>query len=91
MDYPGDSSEVEALDSNMHLLHVASLEMNAIKDKQNAYERDEWWEVLQVDSGSLHSQLDTGAYASVVNRMQLKQVAPNAQIKKKNQEDIGVV
>ena len=81
MDYPEDSSEEESPDSNMHLLHVANLKMNGIKDKQNAYESDEWWEVRQVGNGTLHCQLDTDAYASVINTMQLKQVAPNAQIK----------
>ena len=81
MDYPEDSSEEESPDSNMHPLHVASLKMNAIKDKRNACKNDEWWEVLQVGNGTLHCQLDTGAYASVINTMQLKQVAPNVQIK----------
>ena len=32
-------------------------------------------------NNTLHCQLDTGAYASVINTTQLKQVAPNAQIK----------
>ena len=47
MDYPEDSSEEEGRDSNMHLLHVASLKMNGIKEKQNTCESDVWWEVLQ--------------------------------------------
>jgi len=78
MDYPEDSIEEE---SHMHLLHVASLKMNDIKDKQNACGSDEWWKVLQVDNDTLHCQLDTGAYARVINTMQLKQLAPNAMIK----------
>ncbi|KAK2562371.1 Enzymatic polyprotein [Acropora cervicornis] len=56
----------------MHLLQVASLKINDIKDKENACGRDEC---------TLHCQLATGAYVSVINTMQLKQVAPNAQIK----------
>ena len=78
MDYPEDSIEEE---SHMHLLHVASLKMNDIKDKQNACGSDEWWKVLQVDNDTLHCQLDTGAYARVINTMQLKQLPPNAMIK----------
>jgi len=65
----------------MHLLQVASLKINDIKDKENACGRDEWQEVLQVGNSTLHCQLATGAYVSVINTMQLKQVAPNAQIK----------
>ena len=42
MDDPWDSSDEEGPDSNMHLLQVASLKINDIKDKQNACERDEW-------------------------------------------------
>ena len=34
-----------------------------------------------MDNSTLHCQLDTGAYASVINTTQLKQVAPSAQIK----------
>ena len=44
-------------------------------------ENSEWWEVLQIGNGTIHCQLDTDAYASVINTMQLKQVAPNANIK----------
>ena len=82
MDYLEDSSEEEeSPDGNMRLLHVATLKMNGIKDRQNSCESSEWWEVLQIGNGTLHCQLDTGAYASVINTMQLKQVAPNAKIK----------
>ena len=55
--------------------------MNGIRDKQETCESDEWWEVVEVGNNTLHCQLDTGAYASVINTTQLKQVAPNAQIK----------
>ena len=81
MDYPEDSSEEESPDRQMHLLHIASLKMNDIKDKQNACGSDEWWKVLQVGNDTLHCQLDTGAYARVINTMQLKQLAPNTIIK----------
>ena len=37
--------------------------------------------MLQIGNGTLHCQLDTGAYASVIKTMQLRQVAPNAKIK----------
>ena len=82
MDYLKDSSEEEeSPDGNMRLLHVASLKMNSIKDRQNSCKSSEWWEVPQIGNGTLHWQLDTDAYASVINTMQLKQVAPNAKIK----------
>ena len=82
MVYPEDfSSEEEDLDSEIQLLHVASLEMYGISNKQKTCENDEWWEVVQVGNSTLHCQLDTGAYASVINTTQLKQVAPSAQIK----------
>ena len=42
LDDPWDSSDEEGPDSNMHLLQVASLKINDMKDKQNACERDEW-------------------------------------------------
>lgn len=67
----------------MHLLQVASMKIND-KDKQNACDRNEWYEVLQVGNSTLHCQVDTGAYASVINTKQFKQVAPNAQIKQTN-------
>ena len=83
MVYPREdfSSDEEGPDSDVQLLHVASLEMNGIRDKQETCESDEWWEVVEVGNNTLHCQLDTGAYASVINTTQLKQVAPNAQIK----------
>ena len=83
VDYPGEdfSSDEEGPNSEVQLLHVASLEMNGIRDKQKTCENDEWWEVVEVGNSTLHCQLDTGAYASVINRTQLKQVAPSAQIK----------
>ena len=83
MDYSGEdsSSDEEGPDSDVQLLHVASLEMNGISDKQKTSENDEWWEVVEVGNSSLYCQLDTGAYASVINSTQLKQVAPSAQIK----------
>ena len=65
----------------MSPLYAASLKMNDVKDKQNASKTDEWRKVRQVGKGTLLCQLDTGAYASVINTMQLKQVAPNYKIK----------
>ena len=83
VDYPGEdfSSDEEGPNSVVQLLHVASLEMNGIRDKQKTCENDKWWEVVEVGNSTLHCQLDTGAYASVINSTQLKQVAPSAQIK----------
>ena len=83
MDYSGEDSfsDEEGPDSNVQLLHVASLEMNGVSDKQKPSENDEWWEVVEVGNSSLYCQLDTCAYASVINNTQLKQVAPSAQIK----------
>ena len=83
MVYPQEdfSSDEEGPDSDVQLLHVASLEMNGIRDKQGICESDEWWEVVEVGNNTMHCQLDTGAYVSVINTTQLKQVAPNAQIK----------
>ena len=80
MDNPGEdySSDEEGPDSDLQLLHVASLEMNGISDKRNASKNDEWWEIVQVGNSAL---LDTGAYASVINTTQLKQVAPNTPLK----------
>ena len=75
------SSDEEGPNSEVHQLHVASLEMNGIRVKQKTCENDEWWEVVEVGNSTLHCQLDTGAYASVINSTQLKQVAPSAQIK----------
>ena len=71
----------EGLDSDMQLLHVTSLEVNGISNKQDVGETDEWWEVLQVANGTLRCQLDTGACASVINSTQLQQVTPSAKIK----------
>ena len=43
MDYLEDSSEQEeSPDGNMRLLHVATLKMNGIKDRQNSCENSEW-------------------------------------------------
>ena len=83
MHYPSEdySSDEEGPDSDVELLHVASLEMNSINNKQGPRENDEWWEVVEVGNSALHCQLDTGAYASVINTAQLEQVAPDAQIK----------
>ena len=83
-DHSGDeySSEEEGADRDLQLLHVASLEINRINDNQNPGERDEWCEFLKVGNSTLFCQLDTGAYASVINTTQLRQIAPNAPIKK---------
>ena len=49
MDYAKDSGEEkESPNGNMHLLHVVSLKMNGIKDRQNSCESSELWEVLLV-------------------------------------------
>ena len=83
-DYSGDeySSGEEGADGDLQLLHVASLEINRINDNQNPGEKDEWCEFLEVGNSTLFCQLDTGAYASVINTTQLRQIAPNARIKK---------
>ncbi len=69
MHYPSEdySSGEEGLDSDVQLLHVTSLEMNSINNKQSPRENYEWWEVVRVGNSSLHCQLDTGSYASVFN------------------------
>ena len=82
-DYTSD--EEGGITSDVHLLHVASLEMNGVSGEQNTSGIDEWWETLQVGNGTLRCQLDTGAYASVINTTQLQQVAPGTKIKKTNQ------
>ena len=83
IEYPGEdySSDKEGRGSDVQLLHVASLEMNGTRDKQNTCESDEWWEVVEVGNSTPHRQLDTGAYASLINSTQLRQVAPSALIK----------
>ena len=84
IDYSGDeySSVEEGAERDLQLLHVASLEINRINDNQNPGEKDEWCEFLKVGNSTLFCQLDTGAYASVINTTQLRQIAPNAPIKK---------
>ena len=81
MDYSGKDYFSDELGPDSDVLHVARLEMNGVSDKQKTSENNEWWEVIEVGNSSLYCQLDTGAYASVVNSTQLKQVAPSAQIK----------
>lgn len=72
LDYPGeDSSNKGGPDSEVQLLHVTSLEMNDISDKQKTSDDDEWWEVVEAGNSTLHCQLDTGAYATVINSTQL--------------------
>ena len=84
MGYPGEkfSSDEEGPDSAVQLLHVASLEIIDISEQKTG--ENEWWEVVEVGNSTLHCQLDTGAYASVINTTQLKQVIPSAQIKQTN-------
>lgn len=60
-------SDEEGPDSDVHLLHVLSLETNGINNKRNASENNEWWGVVQAGSSDLHCQLDMGAYAGVIN------------------------
>ena len=83
-DYSGDeySSDEEGADRDLQLLHVASLEINRINDNQNPGEKDEWCEFLKVGNSTLFCELDTGAYASVINTTQRRQIAPNARVKK---------
>ena len=83
-DHSGDeySSDEEGADRDLQLLHVASLEINRINDNQNPGEKDEWCEFLKVGNSTLFCQLDTGAYASVINTTQLRQIAPNARVNK---------
>ena len=76
--YPSDDEE----DANVHLLHIASLEIDGVTNKSHCCDEDEWWETLEVGNSTLRCQLDTGAHANVINISQLQQVAPNAQIKK---------
>ena len=79
--YPSDDEE----DANVHLLRIASLEMNGVTNKSHCCDEDEWWETLEVGNSTLRCQLYTGAHANVINISQLQQVAPNAQIKKTKQ------
>ena len=84
IDYSGDeySSVEEGAERDLKLLHVASLEINRINDNQNSGEKGEWCEFLEVGNSTLFCQLDTGAYASVINTTQLRQIATNSPIKK---------
>ena len=66
----------------LQLLHVASLEINGINDNQNVSEKDEWCEFLEVSNSTLFCQLDSGVYARVINTTQLRQIAPNALLRK---------
>ena len=61
------SDEEEGLDQDMHLLRVTGLEVNGVNDSPAKGENDEWWESVQVNDHTLQCQLDTGAYASVLN------------------------
>ena len=61
------SDEEEGLDQDMHLLRVTGLEVNGVNDSPATGENDEWWESVQVTDHTLQCQLDTGAYASVLN------------------------
>ena len=84
IDYSGDeySSVEEGAERDLQLLHVASLEINRINDNQNPGEKDEWCEFLEVGNSTQFCQLDTGAYVSVINTTQLRQIATNSPIKK---------
>ena len=48
IDYPGEdySRDEEGPDSDVQLLHVASLKMNGILDKQKTCKSDEWYPAL---------------------------------------------
>ena len=70
--YPSDDEE----DANVHLLRIASLEMNGVTNKSHCCDEDEWWETLEGGNSTLRGQPDTGAYANVINMSQLQQVAP---------------
>ena len=79
--YSSDDEE----DANVHLLHIASLEMNGVSNKSHCCNEHEGWKTLEVGNITLRFQLDTGVHANVINIPQLQQVAPNAQIKKTKQ------
>ncbi|PFX30265.1 Retrovirus-related Pol polyprotein [Stylophora pistillata] len=59
MVYPREdfSSNEEGSDSNVQLLHIASLEMNGFRDKQKTYENGEWWEVVELKQGAPIAQI----------------------------------
>ena len=75
-------SDEKGPDKVLQLLHVASLQINGISEIQNAGEKDEWCEFLEEGNSTLICQLDAGVYASVIYTTQLRQIAPNAPIKK---------
>ena len=52
-----------------------------MSNKPAASETDEWWENVQVEGLTLQCQLETVAFASVMNTIQLQQIAPLATIK----------
>ena len=78
------SDDEEGLDQDMHPLRVTGLEVNGVNDSPATGENDEWWESVQVNDHTLECQLDTGAYASVLNANQLHQIAPKATVKPTN-------
>ena len=47
------SSDEEGGNTNEHLLHVLSLEMNGVSSEQNTSGIDEWRETLQVGNSTL--------------------------------------
>ena len=78
------SDDEEGLDQDMHLLRVTGLEVNGVNDSPATGENDECWESVQVNDHALQCQLETGAYASVLNANQLQQIAPKATVKPTN-------
>ena len=69
----------------MHLRRVSCLETNGVSDKPAASETEEWWENVQVEGQTIQCQLDTSAYASVINTIQLQKIATKATIKPTSQ------
>ena len=67
LDETYSSDDEEDLDQDMYLLHVTCLEVNGANNKSTTGKTDEWWERVCVGDKTLQCQLDTGAYASVIN------------------------
>ena len=72
--YSSDDEE----DANVHLLHIASLQINGVSNKSLRSDEDERCETFKLGNSSLRCQLDTVAHANVSNISHLQQVEPNA-------------
>ena len=67
---------------DLHLLHLKSLRIHEVESKTGWPKDQERWETVQIAQVKLRCQLDTGAQANVMTTKQLRNVAPNAQIKR---------